>query len=420
MNRQSLARHQLILRSSLAGIYVLSFLAGLTARSADCFAPPPGLVGWWPAEGNGADVVGGHTAVLLNGVGYTTGEVGRAFDFNGIDGRVIVSNTPALDFSTGDFSIETWIRPLFSVTDYGVMDVVSKRLAPNIYQSLGYELALVDGRLALRLSTSIAGNGALFGPAGPDLRDGSFHHVALTLARNSTTGGQMYVDGQPILTFDATSQNGSLSTSEPLRIGNHATSSLNCYFKGQIDEVSLYARALDPGEVQAIYSAGTAGKCNPPVIMTQPRSQVGYWGKSVTFEVTASGASPLTYQWSKDGAPITGATNSSLVLTNLQMADAGVYTVIVNNAVGSVTSGPATLTMNPAGVAVALYTGITIDGVVGLTYGIQCSTNLDDPNSWQGAANVPLGSPTQLWFDLRPAIQSQRYYRVVPGPISVP
>jgi len=44
--------------------------------------------------------------------------------------------------------------------------------------------------------------------------------------------------------------------------------------------------------------------------------------------------------------------------------------------------------MNPAGVSLALYSGITIDGVVGLTYGIQFSTDLSNTNGWRGMANT--------------------------------
>ena len=102
------------------------------------------------------------------------------------------------------------------------------------------------------------------------------------------------------------------------------------------------------------------------------------------------------------------------------MADAGNYSVVISNSVGSVTSSEAQLTINPSGVSLALYSGITIDGVVGLTYGIQYNTDLTNTNGWRGMANVTLGAPTQLWFDVYPATAPQRYYRVVPGPISVP
>ena len=84
------------------------------------------------------------------------------------------------------------------------------------------------------------------------------------------------------------------------------------------------------------------------------------------------------------------------------------------------TSSNAYLTVNPSGVSLALYSGITIDGVVGLTYGIQCSTNLSNTNCWRGMVNVTLSTPTELWFDVQPANQARRFYRVVPGPISIP
>jgi hypothetical protein len=157
-----------------------------------------------------------------------------------------------------------------------------------------------------------------------------------------------------------------------------------------------------------------------PQIQVQPSSQLGYWGKSVSFSVRASGFAPLSFQWNKDEAPLAGATTNSLILTNLQMSDAGVYSVVITNVYGSVTSNPAILTMNPAGVSFALYGGVTIDGVVGFTYGVQYTTDLSNTNSWLGLANVVLSVPTQLWYDSQPATQPRRYYRVVPGPISIP
>jgi hypothetical protein len=96
--------------------------------------------------------------------------------------------------------------------------------------------------------------------------------------------------------------------------------------------------------------------------------------------VRAAGDPPLYYQWLKDAAPIEGATAPSLVLTNLQATNAGNYSVVITNDYGSTSSSNAYLTVNPAGVSIALYSGITIEGVVGLTYGIQCNTNLSNTN----------------------------------------
>jgi hypothetical protein len=84
------------------------------------------------------------------------------------------------------------------------------------------------------------------------------------------------------------------------------------------------------------------------LITGQPQSQLGHWGKSATFSVTAKGGNlPLSYQWFVGSAPIFNATNAMLVLNNLQATNAGAYTVKVSDAVGnSVTSTPpAVLTM---------------------------------------------------------------------------
>ena len=74
-------------------------------------------------------------------------------------------------------------------------------------------------------------------------------------------------------------------------------------------------------------------------------------------------------------------------------------------------------------VSIALYAGfpgLTIDGVVGQTYGVQSTLDLSNTNSWVGRTNITLTTPTYLWYDSQPATQPQTYYRVLPGPISIP
>ena len=129
----------------------------------------------------------------------------------------------------------------------------------------------------------------------------------------------------------------------------------------------------------------------------------------------------FSYHWLKDATLIPGATNTFLTLTNLQLTNAGAYVVLVSDPYGnSVTSKPAYLTVNPAGVSIAIYAGVTIDGVVGQIYGVQSTLDLSNTNSWAGRANVTLTNATQLWYDSQPASQPQTYYRVLPGPISIP
>ncbi|MCS7337312.1 MAG: immunoglobulin domain-containing protein, partial [Verrucomicrobiae bacterium] len=310
-----------------------------------CAQPVPGLVAWWRAEGDGRDCAGGHDATELGGVSFTNSMVGRGFWFDGEERRVLVPDAPELDFgSNQDFSIEAWILPLHADTTFGVMSIVDKRREDIPGEdSPGYEFNLEDGRIHVRILR------VGYGPAGPDLRDGRFHHVAVTLDRDSPTGGKLFVDGQVVLTFDPTGQAGDLSNSEPLRIGNHCNPSFHSFFNGVIDEVSIYNRALTREEIALIYLAGSAGKCGIDkalvVITNHPTGQVANAGSTVAFTVGALGMPPLSYQWYKYGVAIAGASGTTLVLSNVLGADAGNYHAVVSTAYGSVTSAVAALSV---------------------------------------------------------------------------
>lgn len=82
-----------------------------------------------------------------------------------------------------------------------------------------------------------------------------------------------------------------------------------------------------------------------PFIISPPASVVALQGGNATFAVTAEGASPLSYQWSFNHAAINGATNFTYTLAGVSSVNVGQYRVTVSNAVGSVTSNPATLTV---------------------------------------------------------------------------
>ena len=86
-----------------------------------------------------------------------------------------------------------------------------------------------------------------------------------------------------------------------------------------------------------------------PTITKQPVDQSVSLGANVTNQVTAAGAAPLAYQWRFNDAPLTPGTNRSLVLTNIQLAQAGKYAVVVSDASGSsVTSRMAVIDVDPA------------------------------------------------------------------------
>jgi hypothetical protein len=213
------------------------------------------------------------------------------FSFDGSGGRGLVTNSSRLNFrAKQDFSLTARIRPLRADTPFGVMSIVDKRQVNGISAALGYALHLEDGRLACQLAprgrwplkladftsptrikavwqrrkTLVPLKFARFISAGPDLRDGQFHDVALTVERLSPTGGKLYVDGEVVLTFDPTKHAASLVNPAPLLIGGHADSTLNCGFQGQIGDVRLYSRALSPAEVATIAGGTVVATSDKP------------------------------------------------------------------------------------------------------------------------------------------------------------
>jgi uncharacterized repeat protein (TIGR03803 family) len=109
-----------------------------------------------------------------------------------------------------------------------------------------------------------------------------------------------------------------------------------------------------------IYGAATQGgpggggtvfrvNLSAPLSLTQqPDDHSVSLGANATFQVTAYGAPPLGYQWRFNDQALSNATNPSLTITNVQLTNAGAYTVVVTNLAGSVTSRVATLQVDAA------------------------------------------------------------------------
>jgi len=94
-----------------------------------------------------------------------------------------------------------------------------------------------------------------------------------------------------------------------------------------------------------------------PTITTQPANQTVTAGQTATITVVAAGTAPLTYQWQKNGANLTGATSASYTTPATTTADSGsTFRVVVANTAGTVTSAAATLTVTAAAVAPTITT----------------------------------------------------------------
>ncbi len=89
-----------------------------------------------------------------------------------------------------------------------------------------------------------------------------------------------------------------------------------------------------------------------PVITSSPSNQIIVIDSTVTLTAAATGTAPLTYQWQFDGTNISGATNTSLTLTNAQPGNTGTYRMVATNPYGSATSSAAILTVEESTIQV--------------------------------------------------------------------
>jgi hypothetical protein len=340
-NHLRLARGTLML-----GLAVLGLLPLVATAQPVCVSPPPGLVAWWPGEGTANDYLNVANGTLNGGVSFVAGEVGQAFNFDGSSGYVNIPASAVFNVAAGGaLTVECWIKPAALAGAQALAEWnTGGQLGLHFWISQPTPFGGGDGSLYANLVDTAGTFHTLTSPGGV-LNTNDFQHVALTYDKGSGAACLYYNGG-----LVATQSLGGFTPKTNLglylgaRPGDGST-----MFRGLMDEVSLYNRALSAAELQAIYQAGGAGKCAvaiPPFIVTQPTNQTVTAGTNATFSVTAGGTAPLSFQWRLNDSEITWATNSSMTLTNVQISQAGSYSVVVTNAGGPVTSSNALLTVN--------------------------------------------------------------------------
>jgi len=240
-----------------------------------CSTAPAGLKAFW-ADESLMDKAGGNNGSPEN-VTFVAGKVGGAAHFNGTTSEVLVPRSSSLDVGSGDgFTIEGWINPAnlsslnqwlagwrAGASTYGAHIKISQ--APGAGQGAGSIcINLIDTSNNSHILSSV-----------PVLVNNTFQHLAVTYDKTSGMA-KIYVGGTVVAqgnlgTFTAQTGLGFVIAGAASS-GNYGENS----FAGDIDELSVYNRALTTQEVQDII-ANCAGKCSPALTGFSAADVRGLW-----------------------------------------------------------------------------------------------------------------------------------------------
>src|SRR5262245_27722858 len=264
-----------------------------------------GLVAYWKFdEGSGTTATdssgNGNIGTLVNGPLWTAGRVGNALYFDGIDDNVTVPDSASLHLSTA-FTLSVWVNPASTFTDF--RSILVKNYSYYLYASVaGY---CGDGTPLGGFSG--ATNTTVCQPS--PLPINTWTHLAVTYNGSTLT---FYRDGVAVSTSSAS---GTLSpTTGTLQIGG---SQFGEYFKGLIDEVRIYNRALNATEIQTVYQQDSGTQVQTVATPVISPSGGNYTGSvPVTMQTATSGSS---IYYTTDGSTPTQSSNlyaGTVALTN--------------------------------------------------------------------------------------------------------
>ncbi|MBP9109195.1 MAG: VCBS repeat-containing protein [Pyrinomonadaceae bacterium] len=247
---------------ALSGAELLGiFNAGSAGICHTCTPPPPNMTQWWPGDGNANDIQGPtFENGTLNGATFEPGLVDQAFSFDGVNDYVDVGGTP-IELASSPFTVDFWMKtPDASHVAHAYL--VGKSHPDG---GLGWDI-----RVANNAITVVGVNGWSANiTSDASITPNAWHHVGLT-SNGSTV--ELYING---VLKGSCPRAAISSTANPLRFG-FTTNFGGLPFHGLLDEIEIFDRSLTQLEIQAIYSAGSSGKCKP-VCTPLPLNGVSWW-----------------------------------------------------------------------------------------------------------------------------------------------
>jgi hypothetical protein len=303
---------------------------------------PPGIVSWWPAEGNAFDLYGGNNGVFQtqNGgsVTYAPGIIGTGFQFSGI-AWVVAPNVTVLD-TMQRLSVETWVK----LNELNSHDERFLTIAPErvvLRHDAGNGQSQLHFYMNFGTRTDLSLEHIRVDHA---LRTGCFEHVVGTYDGNAM---RLYLNGVQV---------GEHPFTGTVALGSHDQVEINsgsAPTQGVIDETRVFNRALPPDTIAAIYAAADpAKKCAPPapqapVLLSVPPDAVV--GQTGLWAVASGGSGTGAFSYASSTAAVCTVDGSSGAIAALS---AGTCTLTATKAADvdylAATSAAQSFTVAPA------------------------------------------------------------------------
>ena len=314
-----------------------------TIVNDDCTAPPAGMVGWWPWQNDGNDIIGTSPATLSGSPSFAAGKVGQALVLNGTSQHAIAPASSSLNVGAGNgLTIDLWINPT-DVSTLRPMVEYNRGANIGLDQGLGAQFWIAvaqdgggPGSLFTNLRDSDAANHVVSTPQGVIVAN-QWQHVALTYDKTSNSGTiTIYVNGvikRQVINLGAFTP----QTTYPVNFGARLAQGTFRY-SGAMDEVEIFNRALSQAEIQSIFNAGSNGKCHPSTLqLSSATYTVSEKGTSATITVSRTGtnaiAATVDYATVAGGTAIAGDdyTPASGTLTFNPSETSKTFDIVIND-----------------------------------------------------------------------------------------